>query len=106
MKALLNLASPNKLQILEKPQVRLNGINFDEDFLSALVAKHFTKQRCQVRHRISDAFEIYMRENPSAHRRKFQIVAHHAYRLFLAQLGDMELFYHKTNISTWVRLVR
>lgn len=91
MKALLTLASPDELQILEKPQIRLNGVNFDEDFLSALVAKHFTKQRWQVRHRVSDAFEIYMRENPSSHRRKFQIVAHHAYRLFLSQLGDMTL---------------
>lgn len=91
MKALLTLASPDELQILEKPQIRLNGVNFDEDFLSALVAKHFTKQRWQVGHRISDAFEIYMRENPSSHRRKFQIVAHHAYRLFLSQLGDMAL---------------
>ena len=91
MKALLTLASPDKLQILEKPQVRLNGINFDEDFLSALVAKHLTKQRLEVRHRVSDAFEIYMRENQSAHRRKFQIVSHHAYRLFLVQLGDMAL---------------
>ena len=91
MKALLTLTSPDELQILEKPQICLNGVNFDEDFLSALVAKHFTKQRWQVRHRISDAFEIYMRENPSSHRRKFQIVAHHAYRLFLSQLGDMAL---------------
>ena len=91
MKAISTLVLPNELQIVPKPQVRLNGINFDEDFLSALVAKHLTKQRLEVRHRVSDAFEIYMRENPSAHRRKFQIVSHHAYRLFLAQLGDMAL---------------
>ena len=91
MKAISTIVLPNELQILPKAQVRLNGINFDEDFLSALVAKHLTKQRLEVRHRVSDAFEIYMRENPSAHRRKFQIVSHHAYRLFLAQLGDMAL---------------
>ena len=91
MKAISTVALPDELQILPKSQVRLNGINFDEDFLSALVAKHLTKQRLKVRHRVSDAFEIYMRENPSAHRRKFQIVSHHAYRLFLAQLGDMAL---------------
>jgi len=91
MKAISTVVLPNELQILAKAQVRLNGINFDEDFLSALVAKQLTKQRLEVRHRVSDAFEIYMRENPSAHRRKFQIVSHHAYRLFLAQLGDMAL---------------
>ena len=91
MKAISTVALSDELQILPKSQVRLNGINFDEDFLSALVAKHLTKQRLEVRHRVSDAFEIYMRENPSAHRRKFQIVSHHAYRLFLAQQGDMAL---------------
>ena len=91
MKAISTVALSDELQILPKSQVRLNGINFDEDFLLALVAKHLTKQRLNVRHRVSDAFEIYMRENPSAHRRKFQIVSHHAYRLFLAQLGDMAL---------------
>jgi integrase len=30
-----------------------------------------------------------MRENPSAHRRKFKTVAQQAYRLFVAQFGDM-----------------
>ena len=77
MKALLTVASPDQFQLLPKRKVRLHGVNFDEDFLAELVAKHLTKQRWQVRHRLSDAFEIYMRENPSAHRRKFQIVAHH-----------------------------
>ncbi len=32
-----------------------------------------------------------MRENPSAHRRKFKAVALQAYALFVAQFGEMSL---------------
>ena len=39
----------------------------------------------------SDAYDIYMRENPSAHRRKFKAVALQAYALFVAQFGYMPL---------------
>jgi integrase len=91
MKDLVAVDSIDKLLILPQRKVRLHGIEFDEDFLSALVAKHLTKQRWQTRPRFSDAYEIYMRENPSAHRRKFRIVAQQAYSLFLSQFGDVAL---------------
>ena len=91
MKALLTVASPNEFQIFPKRQVRLHGISFDEDFLSGLVAEHLTKQRLQVKPRLSDAVEIYKRENPSAHRRKFKIVTQQAYNQFVAQIGDVAL---------------
>ena len=39
----------------------------------------------------SDAYGIYMRENSSAHRRKFKNLALQAYSLFVAQFGDMPL---------------
>ncbi len=39
----------------------------------------------------SDAYGIYMRENPYAHRRKFKTVAQQAYALFVAQFGDLHL---------------
>ena len=91
MTELVAAATPDELLILTRAKVRLHGIDFDEDFLSELVARHLRRQQWQAKPRFSDAYGIYMRENPSAHRRKFQIVAHHAYRLFLSQLGDMEL---------------
>ncbi|MCX7263561.1 MAG: phage integrase SAM-like domain-containing protein [Burkholderiales bacterium] len=37
----------------------------------------------------SNAYGIYMRENPSAHRRKFKTVTQQAYALFVAQFGDI-----------------
>ena len=91
MKELVAAHSTDELLILPQRKVRLHGIEFDEDFLSALVAKHLTKQRWQTRSRFSDAYDIYMRENPSAHRRKFRIVAQHAYSLFVSQFGDVAL---------------
>jgi integrase len=91
MTALVANASHNELLIIPKRKVRLHGIEFDEDFLSALVAKHLTQQRWQTRPKLSDAFDIYMRENPSAHRRKFRIVSQHAYSLFVSQFGDVAL---------------
>lgn len=77
--------------ILPKAKVRLHGIDFDEDFLSELVARHFRRQQWQAKPRFSAAYDIYMREKPSAHRRKFKTVAQQAYALFVTQLGDMPL---------------
>ncbi len=58
MKELVAVDSTNELLILPQRKVRLHGIEFDEDFLSALVAKHLTQQRWQTRPKFSDAFEI------------------------------------------------
>ena len=49
------------------------------------------RQQWQAKPRFSDAYDIYMRENPSANRRKFKIVAQQAYAMFVAQFGDMPL---------------
>jgi len=91
MKAIVTAALPVDCLILPQRRIRLHGVDFDEDFLATLVAKHLTRQRWQARPRFSDAFEIYMQENPSAHRRKFKMVAQHAYSLFVGQHGDLAL---------------
>jgi hypothetical protein len=84
-------AAPDELLILTRGKVRLHSIDFDEDFLSALVALRLRRQQWQSKPMFSDAYGIYMRENPSAHRRKFKTVAQQAYALFLCQFGDMPL---------------
>jgi hypothetical protein len=91
MNELVAVDSADELLIFPQRKVRPHGIEFEEDFLSASAAKHLTKQRWQTRPRFSDAFEIYARENPSAHQRKFRIVAQHAYSLFVCQFGDVAL---------------
>jgi integrase len=91
MTELVAATSPDELVILPRGKVRLQGIDFAEDFLSELVARHFRRQQWQVKPMFSDAYGIYMRENPSAHRRKFKTVALKAYALFVGQFGDMPL---------------
>jgi len=91
MSELVAAAVQDELLILPRGKVRLHGIDFDEDFLSELVARHFRRQQWLAKPMFSDAYGIYMRENPSAHRRKFKTVAQQAYALFVAQFGDMHL---------------
>ncbi len=54
------------------------GIDFDEDFLPELVPRHFRRHQWQAKPLFSNAYGIHMPENPSAHRRKFNTVAHQA----------------------------
>ena len=91
MSELLAAAAQDELLILPRGKVRLHGIDFDEDFLSELVARHFRRQQWLAKPKFSDAYGVYMRENPSAYRRKFKTVAQQAYALFVAQFGDMPL---------------
>ena len=91
MTELVAAAAPNELLILPRGKVRLHGIDFDEDFLSELVARYFRRQQWPAKPRFSDAYDIYMRENPSANRRKFKTVAQQSYALFVALFGDMPL---------------
>jgi hypothetical protein len=72
---LVAAAAPDELLILLSVKVHLHGIDFDEDFLSELVARHFKSQQWQVKPMFSDAYGIYMRENQSALLRKFKTVA-------------------------------
>jgi integrase len=77
--------------IFPRNKVSIHGVEFDEDLLSELVVKHLSEQKSKFRPKLSDALEIYMRENTSSHRRKFRNVALHYYSLFTAQFGDMPL---------------
>jgi integrase len=91
MSELVAATAQDELLILPRGKVRLHGIDFDEDFLSELVSRHFRRQQWQTKPLFSDAYGIYMLANPSAHRRKFKTVAQQAYALFVAQFGDMPL---------------
>ena len=84
MTELVAAAAHDELLILSRAKVRLHGIDFDEDFLSELVARHFRRQQLQAKPRFSNGNDIYMRENQSAHRRKLKTVAQQAYALFEA----------------------
>jgi hypothetical protein len=65
----------NELLILPRGKVILQGIDFEEDFLSQMVDQNFRRQPWQAKPMFSDAYDIYMRKNSSSNRRKFKTVA-------------------------------
>lgn len=69
--------------------VEINGVAFDKDYIAALLAKQTQPAESQAT--ISTAFEIYMREHPNAHRRRFRATAELYYRYFVEMWGDIAL---------------
>lgn len=66
----LNTSHHLALEKVER-MVDINGVKFDETFLAGLVRDHLAKQVNGRLPTITDAFEIYIRENASAHRPRF-----------------------------------
>lgn len=74
-----------------KRTINIQGIEIDEAFVSQLVIEHLQRLRDKPQPTISTAFDIYLRENHSAHRRKFRLNAHHYFKLFFEHFGDLTL---------------
>lgn len=71
--------------------VNINGVTFDESFLAGLVKEHMSKQLKGRLPTISDAFEIYIQENPSSHRERFVKCATRHFNAFKNLHGDLVL---------------
>jgi integrase len=71
--------------------VRVKGVSFDEAFISELISKHFKNQSLEYAPTFRTAFEIYMREHPHAHRRKFHYNSTRYFTYFIEQFGDLRL---------------
>ena len=56
MTELLVAAATDGWLILPRGKVRLHGIDFDENFLSELVAQHFRRQHWYAKPMFSDAY--------------------------------------------------
>lgn len=90
---------PNKIQLNEhsflntniRRRVTLHGVEFDEDFLSDLVARHLREKSRTSRPTMKTAYDIYMAENHSSHRRKFQSNANLYFNYFVELFGDLPL---------------
>ena len=91
MTLIIKPESTDELLFSSQKKILIHGVEFEEEFLSGLIVKHLSEKSTNLRPRFSDAFEIYMRENTSSHRRKFRSVALHYYSLFIDQFGDMHL---------------
>ncbi len=72
-------------------RVPLHGVEFDEDFLAELVAKHLREKTRASRPTMQTAYDIYMAENHSSHRRKFQSNANLYFNNFIELFGDLPL---------------
>jgi integrase len=71
--------------------VKINGISFEEQFLAKLIAEHFDKKKSQKIFTITDAFNIYISENPSSSNWKFVAHAKRNFNSFKSYFGDLTL---------------
>jgi integrase len=71
--------------------VKINGIDFEEQFISKLIADHMKNPNNTQKLTITTAFEIYKKESPAAEQRKFQIDLNRNFNIFLTIFGDMLL---------------
>jgi integrase len=71
--------------------LRVKGVSFDEAFISELISKHFKDRSSEGAPTFRTAFEIYMREHPHAHRRKFHYNSTRYFTYFIEQFGDLRL---------------
>lgn len=72
-------------------RVAINGVEFDEDFLAGLVAKHMNQRGHIKQPTLTTAFEIYMHEKSAVSRKKFRDNATRDFNSFLALFGDLTL---------------
>ena len=71
--------------------IKINGVNFDEHFLANLIAEHLAKQPMNRKPTITDAFKIYIKENPSSTNWKFVAHATRNFNSFKTLYGDLTL---------------
>lgn len=71
--------------------IKINGVNFDEHFLANLIAEHLAKQPMNRKPTITDAFKIYIKENPSSTNWKFVAHATRNFNSFKNLYGDLTL---------------
>jgi integrase len=90
-----NVSQFNQLQLSKSNfidrVVQVNGVDFEEQFIAKLIADHLKNPNNIQKPTITTAFEIYKRESPAAHQRKFQIDLDRNFNIFLTVFGDMLL---------------
>ena len=84
--------SPNTfIDATIRRRIEVHGIEFDEAFIADLISKHMRESNRTTKPTISTAFEIYMHESASAHRRKFRENANLYFNYFYQLFGDIPL---------------
>jgi integrase len=71
--------------------IKVNGVDFDEEFIAKLIREHLAKQPMNRKPTITDAFNIYIKESPSASHWRFVKAATRHFKYFKDFWGDLEL---------------
>ncbi len=79
--------SLNKVERL----ININGTYFSEDYIAKIIAEHLSKKKFGREPTISDAFKIYIQENPSSKRIRFVTTATRHFESFKSLFGDLKL---------------
>ena len=87
----LQLITDNYLDTHITKRVAVNGVEFDEEFLASLVAKHMSQRGHLKQPTVSTAFEIYMHEKSAQSRRRFRTNATRSFNNFVNLFGDLTL---------------
>lgn len=83
MKNNLQLITENYLDTHIIKRVAINGVEFDEEFLAGLVAKHMNQRGHLKQPTLTTAFEIYLDEKSAANRKRFRDNATRGFNHFL-----------------------
>ena len=87
----LQTSPTTSIETRVRRQVNVKGVDFPEEFLAELIAKHLGSKEVIRKPTFATAFEIYMRESNALARRKFTENATRNFNYFQAQFGDLPL---------------
>ena len=84
-----DIVDPN--QPLVERLIRINGITFEEQFVARIIADHLSRNCQQRAYRLTDAYNIYIKECPASANRRFVVDTTRNVNNFLNLFGDIEL---------------
>lgn len=87
---LVDLTTPCELEVLKRTVV-VNGVSFEEEYLAKIIADHLAKKKFGREPTITDAFKIYIQENPSSKWPRFVSTATRHFESFKNLFGDVQL---------------
>lgn len=88
--SIIKLDNPVEFQVVKR-LIKINGVEFEEEYLAQIIAEHLSKKQFGREPTISDAFKIYIQENSSSHRQRFVDNATRHFLSFKSLFGDLTL---------------
>lgn len=88
--SIIKLNNSVELQVVKR-LIKVNGVEFEEEYLAQIIAEHLSKKKFGREPTISDAFKIYIQENSHSHRTRFVKTATRHFLSFQSLFGDLTL---------------